>query len=89
MEILTGLWTMYIHTDLFPLPWPLMGCDYHYIHHRYNWCTRTPGDLEARPAQTRLRACARTPEGREGTGSRAGQRRCLPGRRRRQGWPGR
>jgi len=37
MEILTGLWTMYIHTDLFPLPWPLMGCDYHYIHHRYNW----------------------------------------------------
>merc|ERR1719454_1575261 len=19
------------------LPWPFMGCDYHYIHHRYNW----------------------------------------------------
>ena len=37
MEILTGLWTLYIHTDLCPLPWPLMGCDYHYIHHRYNW----------------------------------------------------
>merc|ERR1719224_289786 len=37
MEILTGLWTLYIHTDISPLPWPLMGCDYHYIHHRYNW----------------------------------------------------
>lgn len=37
MEVLTGLWTLYIHTDLRPLPWPLMGCDYHYIHHRYNW----------------------------------------------------
>lgn len=41
MEVLTGLWTLYIHTDLCPLPWPLMGCDYHYIHHRYNWCTCT------------------------------------------------
>jgi len=37
MEILTGLWTIYIHTDVTPLPWPFMGCDYHYIHHRYNW----------------------------------------------------
>ena len=37
MEILTGLWTLYIHTDLCPLPGPHMGCDYHYIHHRYNW----------------------------------------------------
>ena len=37
MEVLTGLWTLYIHTDLMPLPWPLLGCDYHYIHHRYNW----------------------------------------------------
>ncbi|KAL3924298.1 MAG: hypothetical protein SGPRY_003959 [Prymnesium sp.] len=37
MEILTGLWTVYIHTDVTPLPWPFMGCDYHYIHHRYNW----------------------------------------------------
>merc|ERR1719217_2007832 len=37
MEVLTGLWTLYIHTDICPLPWPLMGCDYHYIHHRYNW----------------------------------------------------
>ena len=37
LEVLTGLWTLYIHTDLCPLPWPLMGCDYHYIHHRYNW----------------------------------------------------
>ncbi len=37
MEVLTGLWTLYIHTDVCPLPWPFMGCDYHYIHHRYNW----------------------------------------------------
>ena len=37
MEILTGLWTLYIHSDIAPLPWPMMGCDYHYIHHRYNW----------------------------------------------------
>lgn len=35
MEVLTGLWTLYIHTDVAPLPWPMMGCDYHYIHHRY------------------------------------------------------
>ena len=37
MEVLTGLWTLYIHSDISPLPWPMMGCDYHYIHHRYNW----------------------------------------------------
>jgi lathosterol oxidase len=37
MEACTGLWTFYIHTDIAPLPWPFMGCDYHYIHHRYNW----------------------------------------------------
>lgn len=37
LEIITGFWTLYIHTDVAPLPWPLMGCDYHYIHHRYNW----------------------------------------------------
>lgn len=37
MEVLTGFWTLYIHTDCAPLPWPLMGCDYHYIHHRFNW----------------------------------------------------
>ncbi len=37
MEIATGLWTVYIHTDVAPLPWPFMGCDYHYIHHKYNW----------------------------------------------------
>ena len=37
MEIMTGFWTLYIHTDVCPLPWPLMGCDYHYIHHRWNW----------------------------------------------------
>jgi sterol desaturase/sphingolipid hydroxylase (fatty acid hydroxylase superfamily) len=40
MEAATGLWTLYIHTDISPLPWPLMGCDYHYIHHRYNWYNR-------------------------------------------------
>ena len=34
----TGTWTMYIHTGRdFPMPWPLMGCDYHHIHHVYNW----------------------------------------------------
>merc|ERR1719443_2397812 len=37
MEAFTGMWTFYIHTDVAPLPWPFMGCDYHYIHHRYNW----------------------------------------------------
>ena len=37
MEVATGLWTLYIHTDIAPLPWPFMGCDYHYIHHKYNW----------------------------------------------------
>jgi len=37
MEVLTGFWTLYIHTDVAPLPWPFMGCDYHYIHHKYNW----------------------------------------------------
>jgi hypothetical protein len=37
MEVVTGLWTLYIHTDVAPLPWPFMGCDYHYIHHKYNW----------------------------------------------------
>ena len=35
--MITGFWTLYIHSDISPLPWPLMGCDYHYIHHRYNW----------------------------------------------------
>jgi sterol desaturase/sphingolipid hydroxylase (fatty acid hydroxylase superfamily) len=37
LEVLTGFWTLYIHTDTTPLPWPFMGCDYHYIHHKYNW----------------------------------------------------
>jgi len=32
-----GLWTMYIHVGTPRLPWPLMGADYHYIHHRDNW----------------------------------------------------
>ena len=56
MEVLTGLWTLYIHTDLFPLPWPFMGCDYHYIHHRYNWRAhhaRTPPLLAAAARGTR------------------------------------
>ena len=37
MEIITAFWTLYIHTDISPIPWPFMGCDYHLIHHRYNW----------------------------------------------------
>ena len=37
MEVITGLWTLYIHTDIMPMPWPIMGCDYHYIHHHCNW----------------------------------------------------
>lgn len=37
MEIATAFWTLYIHTDVLPLPWPIMGCDYHYVHHKYNW----------------------------------------------------
>ena len=33
-----GMWTMYIHTGTsVKLPWPLMGSDYHLIHHVYNW----------------------------------------------------
>ena len=37
MILAVGLWTVYLHTNTFALPWPLMGCNYHYIHHRYNW----------------------------------------------------
>lgn len=37
MEVLTGVWTLYIHSDITPMPWPFMGSDYHLIHHRYNW----------------------------------------------------
>ena len=37
MELITGLWTLYIHTDIMTMPWPIMGCDYHYIHHHCNW----------------------------------------------------
>ena len=37
MILAVGLWTVYLHTDSFVLPWPLMGCDYHCVHHRYNW----------------------------------------------------
>jgi len=32
-----GIWTLYIHVGFPHLPWPLMGADYHYIHHRDNW----------------------------------------------------
>jgi len=32
-----GIWTLYIHVGAPHLPWPLMGADYHYIHHRDNW----------------------------------------------------
>lgn len=37
LEIFVAFWTIYIHTDVLPIPWPLMGCDYHYLHHKYNW----------------------------------------------------
>ena len=40
-QVATAFWTLYIHTDVggdgLTLPWPLMGCDYHYYHHKYNW----------------------------------------------------
>ena len=32
-----GLWTMYIHCGVPSLPWPFMGADYHFVHHKYNW----------------------------------------------------
>jgi len=32
-----GIWTMYIHVGVPRLPWPWMGADFHYIHHRDNW----------------------------------------------------
>jgi len=32
-----GVWTMYIHQGAPRLPWPFMGADFHYIHHRDNW----------------------------------------------------
>jgi sterol desaturase/sphingolipid hydroxylase (fatty acid hydroxylase superfamily) len=36
--LFVALWTMYIHTGTaYRLPWPLMGSDYHLIHHVYNW----------------------------------------------------
>lgn len=31
-----GLWTMYIHIGEPHLPYPLMGADYHVLHHKYN-----------------------------------------------------
>lgn len=31
-----AIWTMYIHVGYPHAPWPLMGADYHYIHHIYN-----------------------------------------------------
>jgi len=37
LEIFVAFWTLYIHTDVMPLPWPMMGCDYHFLHHKYNW----------------------------------------------------
>ena len=32
-----GVWTLCIHTSSFRLPFPLMGADYHFVHHKYNW----------------------------------------------------
>ena len=37
LSLLIGTWTMYIHQGVPGLPWPLMGADYHFIHHKYNW----------------------------------------------------
>ena len=31
-----GVWTMYIHVKEPALPWPMMGADYHHLHHVYN-----------------------------------------------------
>ncbi len=35
--LIVGIWTVCIHTNSFKLPYPLMGCDYHLIHHERNW----------------------------------------------------
>lgn len=35
--LFVGVWTIYIHTNSFSLPFPFMGCDYHLIHHEKNW----------------------------------------------------
>jgi len=37
LSFCVGVWTMYIHQGVPGLPWPLMGADYHFIHHKYNW----------------------------------------------------
>lgn len=33
----TAFWTLYIHACTVPLPWPFMGADYHFLHHKFNW----------------------------------------------------
>lgn len=35
--MLVGIWTIYIHTNSFRVPYPFMGYDYHLIHHEQNW----------------------------------------------------
>jgi sterol desaturase/sphingolipid hydroxylase (fatty acid hydroxylase superfamily) len=37
MGATVGAWTLLIHMGDMHLPWPLMGPDYHNIHHIYNW----------------------------------------------------
>eukprot|EP01083_Nonionella_stella_P098572 277226_1 len=37
LSLLIGTWTMYIHQGVPTLPLPLMGADYHFVHHKYNW----------------------------------------------------
>ncbi|KAJ1622787.1 hypothetical protein T492DRAFT_1059965 [Pavlovales sp. CCMP2436] len=36
LGLVLGLWTMYIHIGIPHLPWPLMGADYHFLHHKFN-----------------------------------------------------
>ena len=40
LSFMIGIWTMYIHQGVPGLPWPLMGADYHFIHHKFNWYVR-------------------------------------------------
>mmetsp|Transcript_50644 Transcript_50644/g.84231 ORF Transcript_50644/g.84231 Transcript_50644/m.84231 type:complete len:284 (-) Transcript_50644:296-1147(-) len=37
LSLLIGAWTMYIHQGVPTLPYPMMGADYHFVHHKFNW----------------------------------------------------
>eukprot|EP00483_Globobulimina_turgida_P010447 UN10468 len=37
LSLVIGCWTMYIHQGVPQLPSPMMGADYHFVHHKYNW----------------------------------------------------